>query len=53
VPLDKLAGEIDDLLPAIRAGRRLMEALRSAVLRQKTFTMYRKDLFDKAGRNAG
>ena len=52
VPLDKLGADydVDDLLPAIRAGLTVDGKLYAAPFYgESSFTMYRKDLFDKAG----
>ena len=52
VPLDKLGADydVDDLLPAIRAGLTVDGKLYAAPFYgESSFTMYRKDLMDKAG----
>src|SRR4051794_5716353 len=52
VPLDNLGADydIDDLLPAIRAGLSLDGKLYAAPFYgESSMTMYRKDLFEKAG----
>jgi sorbitol/mannitol transport system substrate-binding protein len=52
VPLDKLGADydVDDLLPAIRAGLSLDGKLYAAPFYgESSFVMYRKDLMDKAG----
>src|SRR6478735_9168380 len=52
VPLDKLAADydVDDLLPAIRAGLTVDGKLYAAPFYgESSMIMYRKDLFEKAG----
>ena len=52
VPLDKLGADydVDDLLPAIRAGLTVNDKLYAAPFYgESSFTMYRKDLMEKAG----
>jgi len=52
VPLDKLGSDydVDDLLPAIRAGLTVDGKLYAAPFYgESSFTMYRKDLMEKAG----